>query len=195
MPKLWDETIEAHRHTVRQAILETTWQLATERGLLSVTMSQIAEQVGIGRATLYKYFPDIEAILVAYHDQHVAAHLEHLAAIRSRPGDPAKRLEAVLEQYALLCHRRARNGSPELGALLHRPEHITQAQQQLAALFRELLVEVDEAGGLRQDVSPDELARYCLHALAAAGDAPSQAVVRRLVTVTVSALRPPEARL
>lgn len=65
MPKLWNETIEAHRHTVREAILNTTAELVTEHGLLSVTMSQIAEKTGIGRATLYKYFPDVEAILHA----------------------------------------------------------------------------------------------------------------------------------
>src|SRR5215211_8608574 len=48
MPKLWNETIEAHRAAVRDAILETTWALVAERGLLSVTMSQIAEKAGIG---------------------------------------------------------------------------------------------------------------------------------------------------
>ncbi|MDQ3153275.1 MAG: TetR/AcrR family transcriptional regulator, partial [Actinomycetota bacterium] len=57
MPKLWNETIEAHRRAVIDATLDTTWALVTEHGLLSVTMSQIAEKTGIGRATLYKYFP------------------------------------------------------------------------------------------------------------------------------------------
>jgi AcrR family transcriptional regulator len=56
MPKLWNETIEAHRREVRDAILDNTAALVAEHGLLSVTMSQIAEETGIGRATLYKYF-------------------------------------------------------------------------------------------------------------------------------------------
>jgi hypothetical protein len=42
----------------------------------------------------------------------------------------------------------------------------------------------------RRDVAPDELAVYCLNALAAAGDLPSEAAVRRLVTVTLDGLRP-----
>jgi AcrR family transcriptional regulator len=37
-------------------------------------MSQIAAETGIGRATLYKYFPDVEAILVAWHERQVAEH-------------------------------------------------------------------------------------------------------------------------
>ncbi|MDO0911222.1 hypothetical protein QQM39_10250 [Streptomyces sp. DT2A-34] len=43
---------------------------------------------------------------------------------------------------------------------------------------------------MRDDVSPDELARYCLHALAGAGALASKAAVRRLVTVTLAGLRP-----
>jgi hypothetical protein len=44
---------------------------------------------------------------------------------------------------------------------------------------------------LRNDVAPDELASYCLHALAAASSLPSKTAVRRLVTVTLAGLRPP----
>ena len=82
VPKLWNQTIEAHRRSVRDAVLDTTVALVTEHGLRSVTMSQIAEETGIGRATLYKYFPDVEAILVAWHDRHVTGHLEQLAELR-----------------------------------------------------------------------------------------------------------------
>ena len=106
MPRLWNETIEAHRRAVREAILETTARLVAERGLRSVTMSQIAEEAGIGRATLYKYFPDVEAILIAWHERHVSGHLEQLAELRDQPGDARGRLEAVLRAYALIQHKR-----------------------------------------------------------------------------------------
>ncbi|MGW4822720.1 helix-turn-helix domain-containing protein [Streptomyces sp. NPDC004227] len=56
MRKLWDETMDAHRRAVQDAVLETTVALVAEHGLGSVTMSQIAKEAGIGRATLYKYF-------------------------------------------------------------------------------------------------------------------------------------------
>src|SRR6266700_7593935 len=59
VPKLWKETIEAHRREVGDAILDTTAALVAEHGLRSVTMSQIAEETGIGRATLYKYFTNV----------------------------------------------------------------------------------------------------------------------------------------
>jgi hypothetical protein len=45
------------------------------------------------------------------------------------------------------------------------------------------------SGELRDDVAPDELAIYCLHALGAASTLPSKAAVRRLVVVTLAGLR------
>jgi AcrR family transcriptional regulator len=188
VPRLWNETIEAHRRAVRDAILDTTAELVTENGLLSVTMSRIAEKTGIGRATLYKYFPDVEAILLAWHERHVSAHLEHLAELRDQAGDARQRLEAVLEAYALIQQKRH---ATELAALLHRDEHVAQAQQHLMDIIRDLLTEGAHTGDLRADIAPEELASYCLHALAAAGSLPTEAAVRRLVTVTLAGLRPP----
>ena len=188
MPKLWDETIEAHRRAVRDATLDTTAALVAKHGLSSVTMSQVAETTGIGRATLYKYFPDVEAILLAWHERQVAIHLAQLADIRDRHGDASKRLAAVLETYALIVHE---HHGTELAALLHRGEHFARAQQQLSDFIRDLLTEGAETGDLRDDVAPDELASYCLHALTAASSLPSKAAVRRLVTVTLAGLRPP----
>ncbi|HZA80384.1 MAG TPA: helix-turn-helix domain-containing protein, partial [Actinomycetes bacterium] len=86
MPKLWDETIEAHRLQVREAILDTTAALVASHGLRSVTMSEIAERTGIGRATLYKYFPDVEAILLAWHERQITTHLAQLEELRDQPG-------------------------------------------------------------------------------------------------------------
>ncbi|MFE7217007.1 hypothetical protein ACFU93_45960 [Streptomyces sp. NPDC057611] len=53
-----------------------------------------------------------------------------------------------------------------------------------------MLIEEVQAGEVRDDVEPDELAGYCLHALAGAGGLTSKAAVRRLVTVTLAGLRP-----
>ena len=197
MPKLWTETIEAHRREVRDAILEATAALVAEHGLLSVTMSQIAQETGIGRATLYKYFPDVEAILLAWHERGISGHLEYLAEIRDQAGDARSRLEAVLEAYALIDHEH--HGSEEhrghlqdarLAAVLHRGGHVARAQHELHAMIRGLITEAAQTGDIRGDVGPAELASYCLHALAAASSLPSKAAVRRLVAVTLTGLRP-----
>jgi AcrR family transcriptional regulator len=190
VPRLWTQTIQAHRHQVRDAIVDTTAALVAEHGLRSVTMSQIAEQTGIGRATLYKYFPDVEAILLVWHERQISGHLQQLAEVRDQAGEASERLEAVLEAYALISHQSHGHHGTELAAFLHRDEQLAPAQQQVRGMIRDLLIEGAETGEVRDDVAPDELAGYCLHALTAAGTLPSKAAVRRLVTVTLDGLRP-----
>ncbi len=190
MPRLWEDTIEAHRRAVGEAILDVTASLVASRGLRSVTMSQIAAQTGIGRATLYKYFPDVEAILLAWHERQVSGHLRQLTALDHRAGDAAERLAAVLEAYALIQHEH--HGS-EIAALLHQGPHVARAEQHLRDFVGDLLAEGAKTGALRDDVAPAELASYCLHAVAAASGMPSKAAVRRLVAVTMAGLHPQPA--
>jgi hypothetical protein len=58
-------------------------------------------------------------------------------------------------------------------------------------MIRELLTVAAASGDLRDDVAVDELASYCLHALAAGRSLPSKAAVRRHVLVTMAGLRRP----
>jgi AcrR family transcriptional regulator len=192
VPRLWDATIETHRNAVRDATLDATAALVARHGLRSVTMSQIAQTTGIGRATLYKYFPDVEAILGAWHARQVGGHLHHLAELRDHTtGSAGDRLARVLEAYALMQHSVAAVHGTELVALLHGGAHVQQAREQLRAFIQDLLIEGAATGELRNDVAPDELATFCLHALSAAAALPSDAAVRRLVTVTLAGLRMP----
>lgn len=186
MPKLWTDTVEEHRRAIRDAALATTAKLVAEQGLTSVTMSKIAAETGIGRATLYKYFPDVEAILIAWHERQVASHLQHLAAIRDQ-ADGDDRLEAVLTAYALMTHEQPHGSG--IAALLHQGKHIDQAHQHLTGLIANILADAARTGYVRNDVAPAELASYCLHALAAAASLPSRAAVDRLVAVTLAGLR------
>jgi AcrR family transcriptional regulator len=190
MPRLWTDTIQTHRRTVRDATLDATAALIAEHGLRGVTMSQIAEATGIGRATLYKYFSDVEAILLAWHEREISGHLEQLAKARDAAGDVDGRLEAVLEAYAIIAYESRGHHDAELVALLHRDEQVIRAEHYLRSLVRELLVDAAKAGLVRDDVAPDELVGYSLHALSAASRLRSKSAVRRLVAITMAGLRP-----
>lgn len=124
-------------------------------------MSQIAEETGIGRATLYKYFSDVESILVAWHERQVTDHLQHLVEVGEQGGDTAPNLPHSCIGVST---------SP--------------ARQQLSNFIRDLLTEGANTGHFRDDVAPAELASYCLHALGAASSVPSKAAVRRFVRVS-----------
>lgn len=190
MPKRWDETIDAHRHGVRDAILHATGELVADRGLLAVTMSEIAERSQIGRATLYRYFPDVEAILLAWHEWQIAAHLAQLTEIRDRT-EPARRLDAVLQAYALLAHESHGQQDQGLAAFLHRDGQVDRARDHVRTLVRTLIAEGVASGIVRSDVASEELATYCIHSLSGAARLRSKAAVRRLVRLTLDGLRLP----
>ncbi|WP_427016542.1 TetR/AcrR family transcriptional regulator [Pseudarthrobacter sp. P1] len=182
MPKLWNETIEAHRGAVREAILDTAAALVSEQGLLSLTMSHVAQMAGIGRATLYKYFPNVEAILHAQHDRQIAGHLEHLAAVTHAGGDAGHQLEAVLHMHAMMTYEHR-------GSAMAATMHHEGARQRQDAFIQDVLRRAAETGAIRNDLTPEELANYCLHALAAAAESTSTAAVQRLVHLTLDGLR------
>ena len=200
MPRLWTDTLDEHRRAVRDATLDTAAALIAEHGLAGVTMSQLAERTGIGRATLYKYFPDVAAVLSAWHERQLTTHLAELRAATAATTDPASRLPTALTTYATL-QRTAHGGSAhggsggdgpggDLAALLHRSEHTLEARAQLHTFLRDLIAESAAAGRTRADVPPAELATYCLHALTAAAALPTAAATRRLVALTLAALAP-----
>ncbi|MBO3737695.1 TetR/AcrR family transcriptional regulator [Actinoplanes flavus] len=198
MPKLWNSTVEQHRHTVHAAILDATAALIAEHGL-AVNMSQIAAHVGIGRATLYKYFPDVQAIVAAWHERQVTAHLDHLTSVAAQHQDPGERLRTVLSTYLRLSSTGTHTGhgnhgggpAAQLATALHQASHMPAAHQRLRELVTAVIAGAADAGVARTDVPTDELATYCLHALAAAAALPSPGSHERLLEVTWAGLLPP----
>jgi AcrR family transcriptional regulator len=195
---LWNTTVEEHRRTVHMAILDSTAALVAEHGM-AVTMSQIAQHTGIGRATLYKYFKDVEAIMVAWHERQVSDHLRQLTSAIADCPDPGDRLRTALTVYADLSstgrgapHSPAQGTSPVQTAwALHRAPHLHHAQRHVHDLLTEVIAAAADAGMVRTDVPTAELATYCLHALSAAAASSSPAARDRLVAVTLTGLLPP----
>lgn len=185
---MWGESIDEHRRSVRDAITEATWRLAQEHGPLSLTMSQVAGAAGIGRATLYKYFTDIESILVAHHARHVENHLRTLEQLRGEAQPPGTRLTAVTHAYATICFHRGKHSSADIRALVHQGPEIADAERRLHSVFAGLIAEAAAEGLVRTDVGPDELAVYCRRALEAASEARDLDGVGLLVRVVLDGL-------
>jgi AcrR family transcriptional regulator len=186
MPRLWKDTLTEHRQAVRDATLDAAGALTGTGGPYELTMSAIAARAGIGRATLYKYFPDVQSILIAWHERRIAAHLGRLAALADGTGTARERLRAVLGAYAAIEH--AQRHHP-LAPALHGGAHHLEGRRRLRGLLASLLEEAARAGELRDDVVPDELAAYCLAALAGAREVETGAAAARFAALTLDALR------
>jgi AcrR family transcriptional regulator len=189
VPRLWSDTIDEHRQQVQQAVIDATARLVATDGPLAITMSRVAAESGIGRATLYKYFPDLGSIVLAWHDQQIAEHVARLAGAGDTAEPAAERLQAVLSTYAtILSESHGPHGS-ELSALLHHSDHVARAEAELHAMVADLIAEAADGGDLRTDVPPAELATFALNALGGARETSSTAARRRLVALCLDALR------
>ena len=72
------QTTEAHDEK-RNEILRHCAILFDKVGYHKASMQMLADEVGLGKPTLYHYFPSKHAILYAIHDAHMTALLDGLA--------------------------------------------------------------------------------------------------------------------
>jgi AcrR family transcriptional regulator len=179
MPRIWADTIDSHRRQVNDAILDATAELIAEQGPLSVAMSAIAERAGIGRATLYKYFPDVESILIAWHTRDFSEHLERLQALSQAEAVTLNDLVAFVRVQRR--HHPRHKGTDVLGPLAHSlagSRGVLEAtiEPEIVAVLTDLLARLARQKEVRDDQDPELLARWVLYAVHAPPDLDDQAV-------------------
>lgn len=91
---------EQERQT-RERITEATVRLHGTMGPARTTVSAIAEEAGVQRATVYRHFPDEEALFDACTSHYIARHPLPNQAAWAEISDPGERLRVALaEIYA-----------------------------------------------------------------------------------------------
>ncbi len=148
------------------AIVDATNSLLAKKGFEMMTMDEVAAEVGIAKASLYKHFPSKEALAAAA----MIRLLENtLAFVRSLlPDQPAiDRLKSVL-QWALEV--RMKGGLPTLPAentglreaLLNNTRYISRLMD-LNELMGDLIEKARAQGAIRQDL-PTEVVLFTIYA-------------------------------
>ena len=170
---------------LNEAITAAAVELVSEQGLTGVAMSHVAERAGITRATLYKYFPDVRAILSAWQERRVGENLVALREARDSADSPGERLARMLETFAVMVYHQH---TPELVVLLNSTEHASRGYAEFVKMLRDVIAEGARRGMFRDDIPASELASFCSNALAAASSVSSAAAARRFARVAVDAL-------
>ena len=97
------QTTEA-ADTKRIEIIEHCAALFDKVGYHKASMQMLADEVGLGKPTLYHYFPSKTAILFAIHDIHMRALLDGLVVGDATSQDPIDQLRSacihILRQIA-----------------------------------------------------------------------------------------------
>jgi AcrR family transcriptional regulator len=105
---------ERERQEIRQSILSAAQQIAAEEGWQAVTTRKVADRIEYSQPTIYEYFENKEAILLALlrygYEQLVVAMQVAFAST----DDPEARLLTMTEAYWDFAFR-----SPELYQVMH----------------------------------------------------------------------------
>ena len=94
-PVAWADATRSYKIEQRQNIAEAALTLLTEHGGSALSMSAIAQMVGISRPTLYRYYPDMDSVLLGVAEL-VAQHDEAFAATVLGEPDPSSQLSTFL---------------------------------------------------------------------------------------------------
>lgn len=186
MPKLWNDSIDAHHEAVSDAIFAATATIISRDGFGGLSMARIAQEAGIGRATLYKYFGDLDALLAAWHERTVTQHLELVTATAASHQDPIDALKHTLLAFGSM-RRDHQDHAP--AALLHGLPHVGRAHGHLRAHLRSLVKAAANRGDVRRDITADELAGFALAALENTRFAKGERSVERTVELILDAIR------
>ena len=75
-------------------ILQIARRLFVQQGYTATSMRQVAEQAGIGKATIYHHFPDKQAIVMALHQKNLA-HMDEVMQLVRAESDPRRRIQVA----------------------------------------------------------------------------------------------------
>jgi AcrR family transcriptional regulator len=80
----------------RRKLLDATATLLAERGLLDLTVVEVARQVGISPASFYQYFHDVEEAVLELSEE-IGAELDELGALVELPWNGRRGFETCRE--------------------------------------------------------------------------------------------------
>lgn len=158
---------ELQREKTRDAVVATALRLFTERGYVAVRVEDIAAEAGISRATFYKYFSEREQIL--------SELFARLLGREPAPPPPGQAADVERRVRELLIDAARRMASQEVLArfiytlpIRHAALLGEGARPPVIVTVEQLLREAADAGALRGDIPPSDLAGHVARSFEAA---------------------------
>ena len=176
----------------RQRIMTAAAEVFTERGL-AATLDDVARQAGVGVGTVYRRFPDKEALVDALFEERMGA-LVSLAARALRAPDEWAALVWFLEQAG--AQLAADRGLRQILMFTTYGRNRTgEARACLKPVVTELVTRAQAAGAVRADLSPTDIPmiEFMLATVAGYAHGTRPEVWRRYLGLILDGLRPHRA--
>lgn len=138
----------------RGRILAAARLLFAERGL-HVTMDEIAREAGVGVGTVYRRFPNRDALIATLFEERLQEYVANAEEAAAHP-DPGEALETLLERTIEM--QAVDRGLHELlvgDAEAH--ERLARTRNDLRPVIEDLLRRAHRSGALRPDVAITDL--------------------------------------
>ena len=137
--------------TTRDAILDATDRILAERGFKRMTIDDLAEEVGIGKGSVYLHFDSKEEIALSHIDRIIDRLKNGLVEIANSRGGPETKLRRMIIERVLFRFDSVQHYSQSLNELLAsiRPRLLERRRKyfdQEAELFAGVLEEGKKSG-------------------------------------------------
>jgi TetR/AcrR family transcriptional regulator, cholesterol catabolism regulator len=160
------ETATAERPTgVRPDIIEAATRIFSERGYHAASMSDIADAVGIRKASLYHHVRKKEDLLFAIHEQLVNELIDETLAVSSSSASPADKVHELI----LLTMRFIARNRDGVAVFLSERHAVTGERWQALVVKRDLyermvcqIITEGRATGEFADLPPELVAKALL---------------------------------
>ena len=160
----WGADLPLNEEQARERLLAAAEACYAERGPTRTTMSDIATKAGVNRSTVYYYFPNKDAVLVA-------AFVRALAGVLASTDHCWHTDDPFLDRLVAAClagNAAARNSptarlliaNDEVAHTYHAAETSELWRAQLAEALGHRIAEAAAAGEVRDDLPPETLARW-----------------------------------
>ncbi|MGW2649766.1 TetR/AcrR family transcriptional regulator [Streptomyces sp. NPDC001393] len=173
----------------RDRILAAARELFQERGT-AVALDDIARRAGVGAGTLYRRFPDRDALIRQVIVDGFEICLAAVRAAQRELADPARALERL---FGRVVEQRERLVLPLTGGPVLRDPQVQELQHAIRDGVEEILAAGRAAGVVRSDVTPEDLITAAAMACRPMPHLPgevSAALAVRHVAVYLHGLRP-----
>lgn len=142
--------------TRETAILDALEALATERGFGQVTMDDLADEVGISKATLYQHFASKDAMLVSLMARHTQQFVDWLASTADHP--PIERLKQTMRTL-MVGHITPMRGLINVGRedvlpIFHNSPDLMERHAQSLNMLVAIIQQGQSSGTIAVDLAP-----------------------------------------
>jgi AcrR family transcriptional regulator len=93
--------VQARLDAQRAAILDAAAELLAERGYAGCSVAAVADRAGVATGSVYKHFPGKAELVVELFRGVVSREVDAVRKAAELPGDPAERVVAVFETFAV----------------------------------------------------------------------------------------------